>query len=101
MAFLCGGLAACHQRTQGRPDGFTGRVDRRVLEDCGLALVLVAMAVVMPAAAAEWPLADGARAAREGDIAGADEDFKRAYSLRPWDSDTSMLGSPGLCRTGH
>lgn len=94
VAFLCGGLAACHQPTQGRPDGFAGLV-RSVAswKIAGLALVVAALTVVVPAAAAEWPMAYGARAAREGDIAGADKYFQRAYSLRPWDSDTSMLAA--------
>ena len=94
VAFLAGGLAACHQQTHGRPDGFAGLV-RAVASSkiAGLALVVAALAVVVPAAAAEWPMADGARAARAGDIAGAEKYFQRAYSLRPWDSDTSMLAA--------
>ena len=94
VAFLAGGLVACQRQAPGRPVGFAG-LARAVASSkiAGLGLVVAALAMVVPAAAAEWSMADGARAAREGDIAGAENYFERAYSLRPWDSDTSMLAA--------
>jgi predicted Zn-dependent protease len=38
-------------------------------------------------------MAAGARSARDGNLPQADREFKTAYALRPWDSDTALLAA--------
>lgn len=55
--------------------------------------VCAGLILAVPAAAAEWPMAAGARSARDGNLPQADREFKTAYALRPWDSDTALLAA--------
>lgn len=94
VAFLGGGLVAIEQNGRNRQGGVLGLArDVASSRIAGLALVAAALAVAVPASAAEGPMAAGARAARVGNPTGADAYFQQAYGLRPWDSDTAMLAA--------
>ncbi|MDR6414012.1 O-antigen ligase family protein [Pseudarthrobacter sulfonivorans] len=92
VAFICGGLVGVElqRRAQSGVPPVAWAARRRA---AALVLAVAALAVVVPAAAAEWPMANGARAARLGDIAGAEASFQTALRLRPWDSDVSLLAA--------
>ncbi|WP_461190394.1 O-antigen ligase family protein [Arthrobacter sp. Z4-13] len=92
VAFICGGLVGVELHRRALP---WLPPAARAARPCAAALVLAAaaLAVVVPAAAAEWPMANGARAARLGDIAGAEASFQTALRLRPWDTDVRLLAA--------
>jgi hypothetical protein len=98
VAFLCGGLVGTGAgklapvRT-GFISAFGAGKMRAVPRLAGVLLVLGALAIAVPAALAEWPMGAGARAAAEGDNAGAQRAFVQARQLRPWDSDTALLAA--------
>jgi O-antigen ligase len=56
-------------------------------------LVGPGLGIAVPAAIAEWPMAEAASAVTAGDLATAESQFQRAYGLRPWDSDTALLAA--------
>ncbi|WP_078109040.1 O-antigen ligase family protein [Arthrobacter sp. SRS-W-1-2016] len=96
--FLCGGLIATTAQQAPLLTGKLGlAVERlrsgRVRFALGVGAVAAGLAIALPATAAEWPMDAGARLARDGDIAGAEDQFQAAYSLRPWDSDTALLAA--------
>lgn len=96
VAFICGGLLGqCHGIAgSGTENAATEPTPiPRFLTAGGLVLAAASLAVAMPAAAAEWPMSAGARAARTGDLEQADGHFKTAYGLRPWDPDTALLAA--------
>jgi Flp pilus assembly protein TadD len=49
--------------------------------------------LLVPAVAAELPLARAQQAASAGDTAGAERALSTAQRLRPWDTDTDLLGA--------
>ena len=104
VAFLCGGLVG--REVAGFPAfrsgaGVPGRLTAKlagifrpaVSTAAGAVLVAAGLAVAVPAAMAEWPMAAGARAAAAGDVALAEQSFQQARQLRPWDSDTALLAA--------
>ncbi|PNH85462.1 O-antigen ligase family protein [Arthrobacter sp. AFG20] len=97
VAFLCGGLVGqdggrAAVRNSFRPAFAAGKL-RAVPRLAGVFLVLAALAIAVPSALAEWPMAGGARAAAAGNNAGAQQAFVQARQLRPWDSDTALLAA--------
>ncbi|SDL78294.1 O-antigen ligase family protein [Arthrobacter sp. ok362] len=56
-------------------------------------LVALGLGIAVPAAIAEWPMAEAASAVAAGDLTTAESKFQRAYGLRPWDSDTALLAA--------
>lgn len=55
--------------------------------------VAAALLLVLPAAAAEWPLAGAMAHLSRGDVAAAERSFAAAQRLRPWDADTAMTAA--------
>ncbi|WP_461186588.1 O-antigen ligase family protein [Arthrobacter sp. Z4-13] len=97
-AFLCGGLVGSDA---GR-DAFirTGALRELAAEKlrlvprmAGALLVIGGLAVAIPATVAEWSMGAGARAAAAGNHAQAEQEFKQAWQLRSWDSDTALLAA--------
>jgi O-antigen ligase len=98
VAFLCGGLVGtCGEKPAGVRDrliqAFAAGRMRAVPRLAGVLVALGALAVAVPAAIAEWPMAAGARAAATGNNAEAEQAFVQARRLRPWDSDTALLAA--------
>ncbi|MET4137526.1 O-antigen ligase family protein [Pseudarthrobacter sp. PvP090] len=99
-AFICGGLVAtsraavlpARQPAKGIPAVHTGSSFPAAAAGSGL-LVALGLGLAVPAAIAEWPMAAAASAVASGDLTTAERQFQRAYSLRPWDSDTALLAA--------
>lgn len=60
------------------------------LASAGVAVVLAASCI------SEWSMQRGVEAAGRGEAVAAAEQFDRAATWRPWDSDVSMLAAQGL-----
>jgi O-antigen ligase/Flp pilus assembly protein TadD len=56
-------------------------------------LVALGLGIAVPAAIAEWPMAEAASAVAAGDLTTAESQFQRAHTLRPWDADTALLAA--------
>jgi O-antigen ligase/Flp pilus assembly protein TadD len=97
-AFICGGLVST-SRAAVRPVGPSSKAapaargGRPFPALATGVLVTVGLASAVPAAVGEWPMARAASAVAAGDLTTAENQFQRAYSLRPWDSDTALLAA--------
>lgn len=65
----------------------------RITTAAAAAAITVALAIMVPASIAEWPMAKGAAAASGGQQEAADEYFEQALRLRPWDGDSALLAA--------
>ncbi|WP_231386297.1 O-antigen ligase family protein [Arthrobacter sp. 131MFCol6.1] len=97
-AFICGGLVSTSRAAvpQVRPRAIVVPAVRKTFPAGAVAsglLVAVGLGIAVPAAIAEWPMAEGVAAVAAGDLTTAESQFQRAYSLRPWDSDTALLAA--------
>lgn len=104
-ALICGGLVSTSSlSTTTAADAVirqgataVSRLRRAVPPVAGAAaaglLAALGLAVAVPAAIAEWPMAAAASAVTAGDLPTAETQFQRAYALRPWDSDTALLAA--------
>lgn len=104
-AFICGGLvstsrAAVQQvrpRAKAAPAKSASEVRTWKTFPAGAVatglLVALGLGIAVPAAIAEWPMAEGVAAVAAGDLTTAESQFQRAYGLRPWDSDTALLAA--------
>ena len=98
VAFLCGGLVGSEAgrdaliRTGTLRDFAAGKL-RLVPRTAGALLVIGGLAVAVPATVAEWSMGAGARAAAAGNFDQAEREFKQAWWLRSWDSDSALLAA--------
>ena len=97
-AFICGGLVSTSRAAvpQVRPRAKVVPAVRKTFPAGAVAsglLVALGLGIAVPAAIAEWPMAEGVAAVAAGDLTTAESHFQRAYGLRPWDSDTALLAA--------
>lgn len=98
VAFLCGGLVGSEAgrdafiRTGTLRDFAAGKL-RLVPRMVGALLVIGGLAVAVSATVAEWSMGAGARAAAAGNFDQAEREFKQAWWLRSWDSDSALLAA--------
>lgn len=98
-ALICGGLVSTPTADALRhPAKAAASAARRVSPSfartvaTGL-LAALGLGVAVPATVAEWPMAAASSAVVAGDMDTAESQFRRAYGLRPWDSDTALLAA--------
>lgn len=99
-AFICGGLVSAspaavpkvRRSAKAAPAVRTWKTFPAGAVATGL-LVALGLGIAVPAAIAEWPMAEAASAVAAGDLTTAESQFQRAYGLRPWDSDTALLAA--------
>ena len=99
-AFICGGLVSTSRAAvpqvrrpaKAIPPGPGLEILPAGAVASGL-FVALGLGIAVPAAIAEWPMAEAASAVAAGDLTTAESQFQRAYALRPWDSDTALLAA--------
>ena len=97
---LCGALIAVPTRTteaartpHSAPSASLHTGLARITTVAAAAAIVLALAIMVPASIAEWPMAKGVAAASAGQQQEADEYFEQALRLRPWDGDSALLAA--------